>query len=339
MKILYYLPVNSKFIKKWEYYENDFQSLKKIYGKNLLLGNSFFELLKNFFSSDIIYSWWWHRSFVILILSKNFRKKIICTGAIHMFDLSSHTTFYKKNFFYKLLNKIVLKYSDANIFISKDQYNSITSHIECSKSFYLHSSLKKKHLEIKKLKKKINNDFNFLTITWFTKENLDRKGVFEILDALKKIKNKKYKYIIAGSSGNGLNDLKKKISENNLNKNVYIKKDISEKFKERLYQNSDLFLMPSKYEGLGNSCIEAMSFGVPCLVSRYSAQPEIVSDKGFIINDITDHDISKIIMKFLNLRKEKRRQMYIKTLNYAHDKFSFNQRTKNLKKIMDIFSN
>jgi len=120
---------------------------------------------------------------------------------------------------------------------------------------------------------------------------------------------------------------------------VYIKKDISEKFKERLYQNSDLFLMPSKYEGLGNSCIEAMSFGVPCLVSRYSAQPEIVSDKGFIINDITDHDISKIIMKFLNLRKEKRRQMYIKTLNYAHDKFSFNQRTKNLKKIMDIFSN
>jgi glycosyltransferase involved in cell wall biosynthesis len=46
-----------------------------------------------------------------------------------------------------------------------------------------------------------------------------------------------------------------------------------------LFRNAVLFVMPSRYEPFGIAPLEAMSYGIPCIVSNAWALPEIVPDK------------------------------------------------------------
>jgi glycosyltransferase involved in cell wall biosynthesis len=64
------------------------------------------------------------------------------------------------------------------------------------------------------------------------------------------------------------------------------------------YQRADVFIFPSKGEGLSNAFIEALSYGLVCLAFSNTSFPELV-DLGFKINLAKDHDISDLKNKLL----------------------------------------
>ena len=107
MKVLLFLPVEKKYINLWEYYRSDINLIKDISDK-FLITNNFCIFLKNINKFDIVYSWWWHRITLVSLISKLLNKKLVCTGAIHMFDLSGESSYFTKNFLYRFLNKITL---------------------------------------------------------------------------------------------------------------------------------------------------------------------------------------------------------------------------------------
>ena len=51
-----------------------------------------------------------------------------------------------------------------------------------------------------------------------------------------------------------------------------------------LYTHSEFFVIPSLYEGFGQTIVEAMACGAPCLVSKVSSIPEIVGDAAYFVN-------------------------------------------------------
>lgn len=79
-------------------------------------------------------------------------------------------------------------------------------------------------------------------------------------------KKKDNAYLLLIGSGNLENEVKKQIEELGLTKKVVIlshRKDIP-----RLMKSMDVFLFPSRYEGLGIVLIEAQISGLPCVISN-----------------------------------------------------------------------
>ena len=341
--VIYFLPVKKEYLKKWVYYNVDLQILKSIY-KEVYICNNTIDILKNIFKVDHVFCWWWHQSFIALFLSKILNRKIIVTGALHMFDYSGALDYYKKSFLYKFFNKLVLRFADVNLFISNDQMISVSSHLYVNNPNLLYSSLESdkvfndNFLIEKKVNCKKDKFFRFCSVSWLTKDQLKRKNIIKVLEALKLFKNEfdgDWEYVIAGKKGDAYEDIISFIDKSGLENNIKIILDISAENKNILFYKSDLLIMPSWFEGFGNSVLEAMSFGTPALVSRFGASPEVVDDSGIIINQISPEIIKDKLIDFVNLSFEKRFSFYEKSYLRATNIFSFESRKKSLLKILN----
>jgi len=343
-KVIYFIKVKPKFLKKWEVYTADYDMLKECY-QEVLLTNNYLKfllyLIKN--PNSDIYTWWWNSSTPIIILGKLFRRRTFCTGAEHMTDFSSKDHFFQKSIIYKICTKLSLRLSSFNIFISKDQKLSISSQIYVNNPYLIYSSLTKKksatYGDINDFGKYLKNDqFNFLFIGWLTKECIIRKSTLITLRALSNlIKNTNYKinFNICGLKGSGLEIIQDHIIKLNLQNEVKVNLNLNEAEKKFFYQSSDLLLTPSFMEGFGNASLEAMANGCPSLVSKYGASPEVVGDTGYIIFDINEKSIEEKLLEYMNLtlgeRIEKRKKAYERSFL----KFGLNQKVDEFKKLLN----
>ena len=67
-----------------------------------------------------------------------------------------------------------------------------------------------------------------------------------------------------------------------------------------LYNSADVFLHTSEYEGFGFPILEAMSCGVPVVVSNKAAIPEVVGSYGNMIDLDSDDVIEQFVAKLLS---------------------------------------
>lgn len=90
------------------------------------------------------------------------------------------------------------------------------------------------------------------------------------------------------------------------------------------YHKSDIFILPSTYEGFPNVLCEAMSCGLPVLCSDTCDNPTIVKDgeNGYLFNPYNTEDIVDKIETMLNLPTEELHNMGAKSRIIALDKFS-----------------
>ena len=71
------------------------------------------------------------------------------------------------------------------------------------------------------------------------------------------------------------------------------------KKKEEVYLNSTVYVLPSYYEGMPQSLLEAMSYGLPVVTTNVNAIPDLVQDcvNGLLIEPGDIHALAqKIIM-------------------------------------------
>jgi len=69
-----------------------------------------------------------------------------------------------------------------------------------------------------------------------------------------------------------------------------------------LYNNAELFVYPSLYEGFGLPPLEAMACGCPCVVSNAASLPEICGDAVIYCNPYDVNDIAEKISTVLILK-------------------------------------
>ncbi|MDA9249210.1 glycosyltransferase [Gammaproteobacteria bacterium] len=143
---------------------------------------------------------------------------------------------------------------------------------------------------------------NFLLVSSFKPQ----KGYDVFFDAIQIIETKIHDschFNICGQ-GSGLEEFKSKIKASNLQDIFSIHGNVEP---ESFYANSDIYILPSKFEGFSNSLIEALSYGLPSIVADCpGANGEVVieSFNGIFFKNLDSEDLSKkIIFMLKNLKK------------------------------------
>ena len=340
MKILYYLPIKTKFINKWEFYKPDIDVLRE--QAEIKIVYNFFKFLYNIFFYDVVYCIWWHRSCLPIIVSKIFKKKIVCTGAIHFKDKSGEQTWFKSSILYKLTNLVALNLTDFNIFVSKQQMFQFKKYLKIKNGYLLklkiNKSLNSKINE--KFPKKISKNIKLVltSILWQTKSSYKRKGLFQTLEALAMLKKKgvKFEFNIVGQSGNGINLLKKKIDQNNLKKEINIHLDLSQPKKIILLKKTHLYMQPSFSEAFSYAVLEASAFNVLSIINQETAQKEITSRFGYKVSSITKENIYNTIIKYLKLKDKDEKIMLEKLKNHINKHYSFDKHKEEMKILLRL---
>ncbi len=192
----------------------------------------------------------------------------------------------------------------------------------------------KKLLHIGSNKKYNNSNVvpNILFIGWLE----DFKGVFELLEAVKKIDDQKLDFNLTfAGEGSAKKRAKDFVEKHNLTRNITFAGWVDDSGLEELLRVNDIFVLPSWAEGLPNSMIEAMAAGLAVIVTSVGSITDFVINKehGLIIKP---KDIKSLegALRLLISDQRLRNQLSVNGHNMAKEEFSSEISINNLTKVI-----
>lgn len=126
---------------------------------------------------------------------------------------------------------------------------------------------------------------------------------FEIFNKLRNYenneitKNQEYNLVFAGLQGFGFEKLEEKIKDN---KRIKITGFVKDGDLPAIYKNAEALILPSFYEGFGIPVLEAMSAGIPVIISNVSSLPEVAGGAAILIDPNNQEEIAEKMEKVLD---------------------------------------
>ncbi len=255
-----------------------------------------------------------YRKAIFVFLSKLFNKKVILhihSGRLKMFYESKNYF----NFITKTFNK-----ADFIIALSENWYNFFKDIVKDKSKIKIIHNIIENNKVIKE--KTIREPIKIL----FLGKIEEMKGVYDLLEVInnnRKIFEGKIELIIGGNGE--VKKLENILDRYNLSKTVKFEGWVSGKKKEELLKECDIYILPSYFEGLPISILEAMSYKMPIISTPVGGINEIVKDKinGIIIEPGNKDDIVNSILFFIE-NKDAIKQMGDKSLEIVKPYFAEN---------------
>lgn len=162
------------------------------------------------------------------------------------------------------------------------------------------------------------------------------KDLFTLLDAALLLKNAGIPFTLnIVGQGHKQEELKNYIKRHSLENFIKFFGYVSDKDLVSVYNEADFYVSPSLYELEGMSVLEAMSCGLPIILSdsKHSAAKSFVNGNGYIFKASNSSDLFDVLKKAINLENSEYIKMCRISLRTAK-KHSF---TKSVKQLEDIF--
>ena len=256
------------------------------------------------------------KNYVVLAFQANLYCTIICKlfGIKIIVRSNSSPSGWSKNLIKKIIYKKLLNLTDCIIVNSFDFQKEFKKLFKV-KSICIYNPLNKIEV-ISKSKHKLNFPFfenknvqlNMINVARFT----DQKDHLTLLKAVNLIKDKiNFRLLIIGR-GINKKQIKKFIDKNNLNKKVKIINFQNNPFK--YIRKSNLFILSSKFEGLPNVLLEAITLKKFVISSNCPTGPReiLVNGKGGELFTVGDYKSlsSKIVSYYKNKSKFQKKIKY-----------------------------
>ena len=150
-----------------------------------------------------------------------------------------------------------------------------------------------------------------------------RKNLPILVEAFSSIENqiKDTYLIIAGGFADGIQEVKQKILQKNLEERVLLTNYISAELLRDLYRCSLFAVFPSWEEGFGFPPLEALACGVPVIVSDISTHREVLGDAAVYFDVNSSFELSRELLSFYF--DEGRREKYVAKGEIAVQKYSW----------------
>ena len=232
-----------------------------------------------------------------------------------------------------LFNHIYKKRADAFIVLSERFKNKL---IEwgVDKPIYVETTIvEEKMLNGFDFKKKSIGNNELLFLSRIEKE----KGIFEAVDAVNILMEKRsnLQFRIAGN-GSAFEELKKYVSNLETNR-IKIIGYVKDGDKSECFTSASIFIFPSVHdEGMPNSVLEAMAFGLPVITTRVGGIPDFFEDgkMGLFLDSRNPEHIADQIHYLLD-RPDLMEEMSRYNFEYAKEHFYASKVAKRLEKIID----
>lgn len=161
------------------------------------------------------------------------------------------------------------------------------------------------------------------------------KGLHVLIKSLCMLDNKSWSLVIAGSGAiqyvRKCLDLARKHNKSN---QVHFIGRVSKFFLKHLYSSAYVYVLPSLFEGLPASVLEAMACGTPVIASKVGDLPEVVKhgETGLLINKPDPNELAKTLELILT-DEGLRKRLSINGLNHVRKQYSWQI---NAKKYMEL---
>jgi L-malate glycosyltransferase len=162
-----------------------------------------------------------------------------------------------------------------------------------------------------------------------------RKGVSDLLMSAVEVCEKfpNSKFILTGRGPNR-DYLEKLVRNLKLQETVTFTGYVSKDRLIKLYQSSTLYVLPSYYEGLPTTLLEAMSCGLPAIATDVDGSSEVIinNQNGILVSPKSPEELSRQIIKLLENR-DQRERLALAARDHIIKNFDWNRVADNIEKI------
>lgn len=107
---------------------------------------------------------------------------------------------------------------------------------------------------------------------------------------------------------------------------------------EEILAISDVFIMTSRLEGLGNAALEAMGSGIPAIITKVPGLNDLINQVDGVIGiDSSPMEIKDSIERVFHLTASERKELSIRIANQTEEKFSLSKGVENYNLFYRLF--
>jgi len=289
--IVFFTHNNISTLDRFEYYKQDIEALAAL-GHEVVVCTAVWQIPLHF---DAIFIWWWTHALTPVLLSRALRKPSIVTGTFNFrFPEDFHgSDYFRRPGWQKVLIKGAAKLSSLNLFVNQLEFKECTEYFRLNNTGYMPHIVDSDYLQgPSRTRKKV-----LFNLAWSGKQNLARKGIPELLEAVHILKSRgqSVRLYLAGMEGDGREWLLENIRRLEIEPEVQYLGYISREDKIKMLRETEIYVQPSHYEGFGLATLEAMGCGACVIVRDVGAVKEVVGDCGLYVSSSSPQELADVI--------------------------------------------